>query len=438
MQITNNELMEILNDIKKQLAILNKTINDKTIIELLSDPRVMENPTLRNLATEIKQQAVPLFYVGGENSYHNYGYRDDILAKEYDQFKPWMNESKNNSPHGTDRLAGDGRPNTEFKSMTVSSNIAPIYLYENTKLGEIDKVFTRTINDPIYGVDSDNCFFAGIFNEIGNEPIITFYVDKNDFGKTIYPKITERTAKLKQKTNNLTMKGRDSLVVTLGMFIECPSFKVVDINPKWCDKVIYTIESSRNQKLYNSIKSFIGDKEKQIQSVIGNIDGKIVYSFANRNLNEIKLYDFTIAEIQGIGIFDTESKKDLICAYYDMNNLVAVFKIDNDVWLPIVNTQKGYAKEFDDLIVGQSKSGIAEIAKNLKQKYPDMQADIIRADTCRLKSNQIKDFELLYVNPEYKNKFIIRKMDKNNDLLFEIYNKINDSNQNNNPSRLKL
>lgn len=46
-----------------------------------------------------------------------------------------------------------------------------------------------------------------------------------------------------------------------------------------------------------SQKSFIGDKEKQIETLIGNIDGKIVYSFANRNLNEIKLYDFTIAEI---------------------------------------------------------------------------------------------------------------------------------------------
>lgn len=121
-----------------------------------------------------------------------------------------------------------------------------------------------------------------------------------------------------------------------------------------------------------------------------------------------------------------------------MNNIIAVFKIANKDWLPIVSKQKDYAKEFDDLIIGQSKSGIADIVKQMKQKYPDMQADLIRADTCRLKSSQINNFELLYVNPDYKNKFVIRKMDKNNETLVGIMNQINENDQNTEKMKFKM
>lgn len=38
------------------------------------------------------------------------------------------------------------------------------------------------------------------------------------------------------------------------------------------------------------------------------------------------------------------------------------------------------AKEFDDLIIGQSKGWIADIFKQMKQKYPYMQADLIIAN----------------------------------------------------------
>lgn len=121
-----------------------------------------------------------------------------------------------------------------------------------------------------------------------------------------------------------------------------------------------------------------------------------------------------------------------------MNNIIAVFKIANKDWLPTVSKLQDYAKEFDELIIGQSKSGIADIVKQMKQKYPDMQADLIRADTCRLKSNQINNFELLYVNPDYKNKFIIRKIDRNNEILVGILNQINENEANAERMKLKM
>lgn len=386
--------------------------------DILNDPQTADHPLLKNHISKMMSLAVNLFHISEKNFIHNHHYRDYITSIEYDNHKPWETVARNNSIHGKDNL-GHVKPDTEFKSYCVQKENNTYFIDLNSKIGEIDKLHTRNENDPIYGPNSNVALCCMIFNKKGNEILYGVYVSAEEFGKTIYEEIKKSRESLSTKTDGFIKKGRDSMVITIEMLINCKSFKIFNINPNY--KIIYDISSEYNQNCYKLVAEQLGDREEKIKSYVKDFNKNdiLVTTYSNDNSENFDVSKFTIARIPFFKILNNPDllKKDLVCSYYFENELIFVSRIKNEQWLPLFNAQKiiydNYIKEFSNI---SDKKKIKEILNNI-----GIQKEIIVSGTFRINSKDVI-FEHHYIDKNRIEKFTTKITKKTPKHILDIFN----------------
>lgn len=188
------------------------------------------------LAIEV---GVLLLHAGGNNMLYNMKFRErmsSIIRNNY-----FISRSKNN-PNGVDL---DSIQTSECKSATFKNK--NFFINWNLTIGEIDKVYNKINNaDPKYSANTQNDVFFLVFKAADGAPIIAFYVNSEDFGKTIQPLLEEKYKELMEKSDQLKKKSRDSLRLTLSSFMNCKSLDIAYVNK---DNESIFVEESFIEKL---------------------------------------------------------------------------------------------------------------------------------------------------------------------------------------------
>lgn len=402
MNATIKQKLNILTNFNESFDnLMDQKIDGFSLKDVLNDLGTAESPMLKELISEMLANGVNLFHISDKNFVHNHHYRDYITDIIYEKNKPWQENNKKNGIHGTDNY-GSNKPDTEFKSICVTKENNYYYIQLNTKLGEIDKIPGRTINDKIYGPNSRHALCAIVFNSKGNEALYGVYVSAEEFGNTIWEHIKEQQSNPKS--------GRDSMTITIGMLIKCKSFKIFNINPKY--NIVYDISSEDNLKCYQLVSEFLGDKEFSVKSKVSNFNNNdmLVNTYSNEGASIFDISNFTIADLSFSKIYENPSllKKDLVCCHYFENEIIFISRIKNEDWVPLFERQKSFYEEYNEEYKNLILNGIdKKEAKNMLKK-DNFQQDIIRADKFRIKSKDIK-FVSHYINKDKIDKFKIKK-----------------------------
>lgn len=392
-----------------------------SMIDILDHIGTIENPNLLKKIALLQSVCSAPFHVSGKNFMHNHEYRDLLSSINYDEQKPWNNEKRKKKVHGIDDL-GDTRPSTEYKSVCVPKTATKFYLNSKTIIGVVDKLHTRDEDDEIYGALSNKALCADIFNHKGNKIVLSFYVGKEDFGRVVSEELKIRKLAHKEKTNGYEKKGRDSVNLTVGMFLGCKSFKLFYFAESDIE-IISEIQTQDSVELYNSISPLLGDKEKDLYNISNaKKTDKLIFTYANKEEKKIDIGNFTISEFSFSKMIEnpTEQSLDLICGHYYLNKIICVTKIKNSEWVTLFNEQKAIYLEYQEMLVrGCTES---EIEKHMNGDRARLQKSIIKSDIFRINPKDLKDFELIYINKDYMDNFVMKKT-KNKNLNKE-YEKI--------------
>lgn len=196
-----------------------------------------------------------LMNAGGKNALYNMKYREEFGKKISSDY---FGKLQSNQSFGTDLKS---IPEAECKSATINS--PKLVISESLSLGEIDKVHNKiNNNDPKYSSDTKNHAFFLLFKKSRGSPSLAFYVNNEDFGKTIQPLLSQRNNDLMQKSEGLTKKSRDSLGLKLEHFAQCPSFDIAYINND--EEIFITKETldllMKNPKIAKSLTSHMNNQ----------------------------------------------------------------------------------------------------------------------------------------------------------------------------------
>lgn len=392
-----------------------------SLADIIDHPETIENPNLLKLISSLQSICSIPFHVSGKNFMHNHEYRDLLCSTNYDEQKPWVKEKRKKKVHGIDDL-GDTRPSTEYKSICMPKNKTKLYLNDKTIIGVVDKLNTRNEYDEIYGPLSDKALCANIFDSKGNKILVSFYINKEEFGRVVSEALKNAKIAYKEKTGGYEKKGRDSINLTIGMFLGCKSFKVFYVAESDIE-IISEIQPQDNIEFYNSISSFLGDKEKELKNISNaKTTDKLIYTYANKKEKKLDICNFTTVELNFSKMVENKNEQnlDLICGHYYSNNIIYVIKIPNDQWLPLFNEQYEFSLVRQKMLSNGSTE--LQIKEYMESNNMNLQSSIIKSNTFRLNSSVFKNFELLYINEDYIDNFVTKK--SKNEILNLQYKKI--------------
>lgn len=421
-----------------------------SIMELLKDERIMhhDQPELRAMASGLKSLGVHLFHVGGVNSIHNERYREEIMECEFDARKPWLKEkSIKVKQNGTD-IRRQHRPAAECKSVKIAKGLQTLQLKATTVVGEIDKVHTKTgENHEIYGVNTQHHLVCGIFNETASAPIILFHVNHDDFGRAISGELKRANDRLRQENEWLQKPKRDSLKLTLGMFLNCPSLKVFHVDDDWTHRIVNTIPPQSNASFYQSLSGFLGDYTKQVQESWNHRDSRCKANVAYKNIewgytsfaatsnqyenhDEVSVRSIELVTMEGKEpkiqgeLFELpeeqEDKKDKVWGIFNHNEWVMSIHIPSKAWNAMKAAHQQWHQEAKGLKTMEEK--MQWIANNKGKPYWKQEAGEKKQWAIQMKDlgwgKEYCEASIVAINPKYEEK--IRGMDRANNLMWKL------------------
>ena len=164
---------------------------------------------------------LPLFFKFGGNLLRNYAYREMAQAMVQER---WVRQRRAAATCGEDLPAP--RP-VEFKTMTLKPRAdRSCVLKDNTAIGQIDKIYAKGTDEKYRNSD----LLASLFFQDGVWPAISFRLDADDFATYVSGKLAVAVPRLRERTEGLTRKARDSMDIVLGEIAGLDSFEVVQID----------------------------------------------------------------------------------------------------------------------------------------------------------------------------------------------------------------